>query len=254
MKFDFSTQPTIDTVPEAFRSLYEETDEGFTLAEAHVGVATAVQGFTTSLTKSRAEAKTAKQATVDLSPLSEYGGSAEEILATFTTQMDEYQSQIADSGKAKLNLDKVKDDLNKAHAVSLAASDKRSEALRGQLYNVIVKNEAVTAISAQKGDAKLLMPFVERQIAVKDAEDGQYRAYVVDDAGDQRYSVTTGEALTIQGLVAEMKASADYGKLFTSEAPSGGGGNPSGFKGTRQKAAVMSSTEKISEGLKSRRQ
>lgn len=250
MDFEFQEVDSLDTVPEQFRGLYAEMDGKFKLNETYKGVAEAVNGLNRSLKASRAEAKALKGSKVDLSVLSEFGEDPATIAEAVKSKMSELESQLANGDKAKLNLDKVKQDLAQAHAKDLEKVNKRSEALQTQLYGLLVENAATSAIAEMKGIPELLMPFVKTQVNVVE-EDGEFRVFVVDAQGDRRYSGVTGQPMSIKELVSEMKANEKFGRLFESEQQNGGGGtNPGSTKRpAQQQRGELSSVDKIKAGL-----
>lgn len=249
MDFEFQEVESLDVVPEQFRGLYAEADGKFRLNETYKGVAEAVTGLNRSLKASRAEAKALKGSKVDLSALADFGDSPEAIAQAVQDRIKELEGQLANGDKAKLNLDKVKEDLAKAHSKDLEKVTKRSEALQTQLYGLLVENAATTAIAELKGIPELLMPFVKTQVNVVE-EEGEFRVFVVDAQGDRRYSGVTGQPMSIKELVSEMKANEKFGRLFESEAPQGGGTPPGGARRpSQQPAGERSSVDKIAAGL-----
>ena len=162
------------------------------------------------------------------------------------------QTQLADAAKQKgpgVDIDKIKADLAKQYAGETEKATKRSEALRAQLYKVLVQNAARQEIASQKGDAELLMPFVEKAVTVSE-DDGDFKVHVVDKAGDVRYSGVTGTQMTLKELVGEMKNDDRYGRLFESEAPDGGGTPPAGpRRPVGAESTPLTSVEKIKRGL-----
>lgn len=260
MEFDFSQNTEVDSldkVPQDFRGLYVSVEgkEGvFKLDSDNEGVKSAVaavQRLNTSLKAARADAKAKGDKAVDLSPLGEYGTTPQEIADAFTGKLTELQDQL--NKKGDINVEKIKEDIAKAHSKDLEGKDKRIDALTTQLYGLMVENEATAAIAEEKGVPDLLLPFVKQNIKVIE-EDGKFKVLVLDASGDRRYSGVTGEPMTIRELVAEMKANEKYGRLFESEAPSGPGIPQHQRKpGFQQKKENMSPTDKIAAGLSKRR-
>lgn len=248
MEFEFTPVESIDKVPEQFRGLYAQGEDGkFVVNETYKGVAEAVTGLNRSLKAARAEAKA--RTPVDLAPLADFGKTPEEIKAGITAKMQELQDQLAKGGDAKLNLDKVREDMTRAHQADLQKHTTRAQALQNQLYGLLVENSANSAVAEMKGVPELLLPFIKNQVKVIE-EDGQFNVYVVDSAGDRRYSGITGQPMSIKELVAEMKANEKFGRLFESEAPAGGGMPPrSGSTPPRTPGKVMTANEKIAAGL-----
>ena len=255
MEFSFAESATVDSiekVPEDFRPMYEDSGDGkFSLSkdEKVVSAVKAITRFQGALKASRAEAK--GKTTIDLSPLSEYGTSPEEILSAVNAKMELLETAAAGSKEAKLNVDKVKEDLGKAHAIQLGQKDLKVTAYKAQLDRLLISNVAQAAISELKGDAELLMPHLVGHIQSVE-EDGQFKVFVVDKEKNKRFSGVTAEPMTIKELVAEFKGSDKFAKLFESEAPSGGGirpGSTHGTKGLQKDPAKKSSIEKIAGGL-----
>jgi hypothetical protein len=256
MKFDFSKNQTvsnIDIVPQDFRGLYVEGDNGeFKLDSDNAGVKSAVAAvvrLNEALNASRQEARTLKSSQVDLSPLTDFGDTPEAIAATVKDKLKAFEDELAKGKDAKLNLDKIKEDLAKTYAKESEGKDARINALTGQLYDLMVKNDATRAIAEEKGDVELLMPFVTQQVKPVE-EDGQFKVFVVDNEKERRYSGTTGQPMTIKELVQEMKGQERYGKLFESTTPSGPGMKPGARRGAGpQQREEMTANQKIAAGL-----
>lgn len=247
---------SLEKVPTDFHGLYKKADDGFVLDAESPSVKSAVAAITrlnTALKASRAEAKAKKS--VDLTPLAEFGDSPEAISINFKQKLEEAQIAAKATGNQDLarQIEKIKADLGKTHGLELQTREKRIEALTGQLYQRMVRNEALTALAgAGVIDPDLALPFIEKQVKVEE-KDGQFSVTVRDEAGDVRYSGATGQQLTIRELVEGMKADKKYGPLFKSEAASGPGtppGSPSRSTSTKKVPTEMSSVEKISAGLR----
>jgi len=266
MEFNFndnSVVESIDKVPQDFRGLYVEGDDGkFKLDTTDPKVKSAVSaitGLNKALVASRAEARDAKGKVIDLSALSEFGDTPDAILEGVNTKIDEIKK--ASKGKGAEDLErqvtKIKEELAKSHAVELEKAVKRGDALQGQLYTLLVQNEATMALAEAKAiDPDLARPFIEKQVKVTE-ENGKFEVHVIDEAGDPRYSGTTGTYMSIKELVAEMKAKEKFAPLFKSETQSGGGGDPhkasGGVRRGGEQQGDKSSIDKISSGLEKRR-
>ena len=264
MKFDFAKNQHVDSlqgVPEDFRGLYAESaDGGFDLRSEDDGVKSAISAITRmtgALHAARNEAKTAKSnATVDLSPLSDYGQDPQEMATNIASKIDELQTQLAAS-KGKKSADEVqqtiermKNDLMGTHQTEIQKRDEQLESLRKHLFKTLVSDAATREIASAGGDPEMLMPFVAPSLAPFE-NDGEYSVRVVDDHGEIRYNGATGETMTIADRVAELKGNAKFGKLFESDAPSGGGMLPNAARRSPQTPAPadMSPTQKIAAGL-----
>ena len=266
--FDFADNQTVkelEKVPEEFRPMYkavEGEDGGFALNTDDPIVKGAVAAFvgqTTALKASRAEAKALKGKSVDITPLKSLGvegDSIEEIAAGLKAQHDDLQSQIKGGVEAKVNIEKMKADIAKGHATEVEALNNRSKVLEEQLYNVLVKGEALGALSDSGViDAELLMPFVLKNLRTIE-EDGQFKVVVIDDAGDRKYSGATQAEMTIRELVGTMKTAEKYAPLFKSEKKVGTG-TPPGAPARLPTAPYVDpsskpSLNKIVDGLRAR--
>lgn len=256
MDFDFNENQQVDNlekVPQDFRGLYVEGEDGkYKLDSENESVKSAVSAVTRlnqALRAARADAKAKGEKSVDLSPLEDFGKTPDEIRQAFDSRIEELRTELTKDGDAKVNLDKIKQEMATAHAKDLEKREAREKALQDQLYGMLVKSEAVNAIAEAKGDTELLMPFIVNQVKVVE-EDGQFQAYVVDPQGDRRYSGVTGQPMTIKELVAEMKGNEKYGRLFESEQPPGGGTPPGGpSQRPAPRTQQLSANEKISAGL-----
>jgi hypothetical protein len=259
MKFQFSENlkvDSLDKVPEDFRGLYVETDDGYKLNSDDPGVGSAVKaivGLNKALVASRAEAQDAKSKAVDLGPLKDYGETPEDIAEAFNNKLEEASKTAKgkndETVEAKIKA--TREAMADAHGKEKDQMNKRIEALTGQLYSRMVSAEATAAL-AEAGaiNPKLVLPFIEQQVDVAE-EDGEFQVRVIDPVKKQeRFSGTTGSHMTIKELVQEMKADEQYEPLFKSEAPAGGGGpttrRTAGRPDTREK---MTSLQKISAGL-----
>ncbi|MCP4900887.1 MAG: hypothetical protein GY906_28300 [bacterium] len=229
MEHDFSKPPgSMDEVPQDFRGLYEETEDGKVALRQDDSIKSAVSaitGLNKSLKASRAESKALKANRVNLDALADYGDSPDTILEGIQNAVSE-----AGKGKGKANaedmqrkLDKIKAELAATHSKELESATKRADALQGQLYNHLVTSTARTAL-AEAGaiDSDLALPFLQKQVKVVE-EDGKFSVHVVDGTGDPRYSGVTGQPMSVNELVAEMKGEEKYGPLFKSDKGSGGG-------------------------------
>jgi len=75
---------------------------------------------------------------------------------------------------------------------------------------------------------------------MKENTDGRFRVEVVDGDGNVRIGDAHGNPLTIEGLVAEMKASETYAAAFASSGASGTGSSKTNSTSARTNGKVMS--------------
>lgn len=262
MDFNFNENLEVESlnkIPTQFQPLYKEVDGKHVLDTEDPKVKGAVEGITAlnkALISARKNEKVSREkiSTEILSKFSDYGEDPDSILEAFNSKVSELQGELAKGDKAKINLDKIKQDLAEAHSKDLKAKDAKVEALSGQLNKLLVENAATTAVAEEKGVPELLMPFIRDKVKVIE-EDGELKVFVVDGDGERRYSGVTGSPMTIKELVREMKQNEKYGRLFESETPSGGGARPGSTQQRIQQKSgeERNSVDKISAGLAKKR-
>lgn len=246
MQFDFEKNMAVENlsiVPDQFKPMYVEKEGKFVIDSSDPKVKSAIEailGFNKALKASRAEVDTFKKKAVDLSILGEFGNTPEEIKTSFEKKLLEL------SKDPKIDIEKIKADLTKGFIVEKDTLAKKAEALQNQLYNVLVENTAISAITELKGIPELIMPFVKSQVKAL-TEDGKFKVVVVDSDNNTRYSSVTGEPMTVKEFINEMKTTEKYGRLFESESRSGTGLKPP--SNTKQVSVPVNSVDKISQGL-----
>jgi len=259
--FDFGqngTVESIENVPEQFRGLYQEAEDGagFSLKDEPgiKGAVEAILSLNGTLKKARLEANGLRGRAVDLGALGEFGEDVEEITAGVRNKIEALEAQLKGGKQAKIDVDKAKADFAAAHVKDREALDKRITALVGQLYTEKVTNAALKAIGDDAIDPELVMPFLTKRVRPVE-ENGEFQVFVVDEGGDRRYSTTTGSAMTVAELVKEMQGQEKYGPLFKSKAPKGAntptqgpGRIPVRVQGEEKKTPL----QKIRDGLAAR--
>jgi len=260
MPFDFEsnqTVPTLDDVPENLRPFYEPNegeDGGFNIRTDDVTKAAVpvLAGSFKSLSAARAEAKGLKGKSADLSTLSAYGTTVEEIVTGVNAKITELETAAAKGDpKAKLDIEKLKADMKTAHATDREGDLKKITGLTAQLHKHLVSSQFGKA-AAKGDDPDLIEKVLGDQVRVLE-EDGSSRAVIVDSAGDIRHN-GVGAEMTIAELMQEARKSASYGRVFTSEVPDGGGTPPArkvvtGLNRSTQNAGEKPAISKISDGL-----
>lgn len=251
MDIDLSTPiEDINKVPEPFRfMLAQGEDKKYVVIPEHKPIADAITGLNRSLKAARQEAKS--KTPVDLSALADYGTTPEEIAAGITAKINEAR-EAGKGGDAKA-LEKLRTDMAAASATEIKKHQTRSEALQGQLYTLLVENNAMAAVTELKGVPELLMPFIKQNVKPVEV-DGQFQVQVIGADGEQRFSPVTGQPMTIKELVMEMKANEKYSRLFESEQQARGPGmNPNGGRqAPAQKGAPTTANGRIAAGLAKR--
>lgn len=244
-----------NTIPEDYKELYKTQEDGTAALLKDdpkiTGAIKAIGGLRGSLAASRKEAADYKGQRADLSPLAEYGETIEGIASNMAAKLEEMQVEVAKGSKAKVDVEQIKADLEKAFATKAESAEKRNKGLQAQLYDEIVTKEAVQAIAAAKGDAALLMPLVKGQVVVLE-EDGKTNAFVVDDDGNRRYG-ESGNPMSVGELVSVLKGK--HPRAFESERKTGTG-KPSDasnrLAGKPGDGQEKLSTQKIADGITAR--
>lgn len=248
----------INAVPEQFRAAYKENNGKFALQEPFVQFATAIDGLNKSLEASRTENKGLKGKAVDLSPLQEYGATPEEIAIAVKAKLDEAIASGRADGKGAL--ERYKADLEKANAAKLTAEQQRAERYRTALHRATVMSTVTTALAAEGGEPALLLPVVQTMVRVVEEtrtvngkEELGFRLAVVDERGEERMSIATGQPLTVGELVKELKTQPAYARAFDASTPTGGGSRPSSRVQTGGSDKPKSATAKIAAGIAARK-
>lgn len=257
MEFDFSKNQVVeslDKVPAQFQGAYIENADkeagGYIVNPTVAPLAEAISGLNTALTKARKEAKgkTAPSISELLEPL------GFDSIETAQEQIAAMKEQLEKAGDGKINLDKMRVDMERGFNAKLELKDAELLGMSQSLQRYLVEKDAVNAITAAKGVSDLLLPHVRNQAKVV-KEGADFVVRIVDKDGEARGD-GKGGFMSVADLVAELKSSDTFGRAFESEAPRGGGtppGNqrPPAIPGVRQ--ADKSSTQKIADGLRAQR-
>jgi hypothetical protein len=209
------TADEFEGLDEGIKGLYEERDGEYALPVEGIED---TGGLKSALEKER---KAAREASKRLKDYEGLGLSAEEI-----AQLKEAQRQ-AEEDKAKKSgeWEKLKGQMQEKHQQEIKAREEKVDSMRKALESYLVDAQATSAISAAKGNAKLLLPHVKSAVQVIE-EDGEYKVQVMGKDGPRVNG--KGEFLTIAELVEEMKSSEDFGMAFAASGATGGGAPASG--------------------------
>jgi len=273
MKFDFTKNRTVEeltVVPENCRAFYEKIepdgDDGAVTynlrGDAQTIAAVAViTGQNKALVAVRQEVKDAKDSkAVDLTGLSDYGQTIDEIVAGVNTKVEELTANASgNESDIAIRVAAVKKDHSEAMAALTATKDGEIATRQGQLENYMIETSIMHAGAGWQGlNPKLVSPFARQQMKVL-LVDEKPSVVVVDAAGEARYSTSperAGELMNTDELFEEMSKDKALRQIFPSDqAAQGGGAAPSGPASVRRgdKTKNMNAAQKISEGLKSQR-
>jgi len=137
---------------------------------------------------------------------------------------------------SKGEYDKVLTQQKARYDAELASARAAQDRLRATLEKVTFDEAAMRTIAAQRGIPELVLPALRSMTKVVEAEDGTISIKVVTDGGAVRPSATrAGSDMTLEELVAEMRAHPSYSRAFEPTGArgigTGGGASSSGGGG-----------------------
>ena len=253
---DNQTVESLETVPEDFRSFYEEGSDGsFKLADSPAikSAVKVIDGLGRTVKATRKEADDLRGKAIDLGPLSEFGDGPEAIRAAIDNRIAELQGKLKSKGDNATEIEKVRADLKAANATALAAKDKEIGTLADQLAGLMIDGQLDDALGDRAVNKKVAKRVIGDFVRASRNENGEFSVVVVDDDGDARTNPTTGEPMGIADLVEFVSKSEDYASLFKSDTKNGGG-TPPGAPSRRSRPNLgdgkeMTPLQKISAGL-----
>lgn len=277
MEFDFTENAQvsdINVVPEKYRGLYQEADDGsgnkvYALSEAAKPLAEAYDGVNKTLKDVQNKKKQANDESAQrrqtLKGVEETLRGAgfeldenKDITEQLKGALDDLTSKAKNGEQIKVDMDKVKADADKRVNEVTQNKDSEIKAMQSALHKHLVSDHAVRAISEEKGTPELLQPIVERHAKVVNAgadQSGtpQYQVVITDNDGDAR-SDGKGGYMTVRDFVSELKKDQKFARAFESETPSGTGASPGSMNrapGQNGPGASESKTsrDKIAAGL-----
>lgn len=245
--FDFPTRvDSLDAVPEPYRALYAEGEDGHGLDEA-LARKLDVSGLTSALDKERKSGREAERALKEWQAL---GRSPSEI----ADLVGLHEKTLTHEAERKGEWEKLKGQLAARHRAELASRDERIGRLRAAVEKQLVDAAAGAEIAGQSGVPALLLPHIRERLRVSEDADGGFALSVVDADGAPRLDAQ-GRPFTLADLVAEMRQSEIFGRAFTGSGVTGGGmppnaaggGMPGGFALTRDQAKDPAAYRRVRE-------
>ena len=213
---------TTDGLPEAIQALYQpiEGGEGFRLNVEPAGgyELQDVSGLKSALSKERGEADRLRKEVLrfkDLDP-----DRAREALGKLE-ELEKIDPEAAADKIAQQKIEAATKQLLGKHEKEIGTREERIKQLQGNVEKLLVDQVATAALSEARGSVKLLLPHVQRSTRVVE-RDGRFAVEVVDDDGNVKIN-GKGDPITISELVAEMKASDEFGRAFDASGKSGAG-------------------------------
>ena len=216
MDFDFPAKvEKLDAVPERFRGIYEAAQDGSaTLLKPLADRVVIGEDLTRAIDAERRSAKELKR---ELSTWKALAEKPDDI----KSRIAELEAAIAEKANAKTQFEKLKTDMEAAHAKALAEKDQEISRRDKAVERYLVDAAATAAIAEAKGSPKLLMPLVREHAKVtREGED--YVVRILNKDGDPRGD-GKGGYLDLKGLIAELRSSPDYAGAFQGSGTSGSG-------------------------------
>ncbi|MZR30905.1 hypothetical protein [Sneathiella litorea] len=201
--FDFPNDVTdLNEVPEAYRSLYQPGEEGFTL-DPHLAEKLDVSGLLSALEKERGNAQNFEKElkawqTLGRDPETAWANKQKALTAEFTEQFD----------------------------AILAEKDEEIARLKERNADFLITTHATEALLKAGGSVELLMPHIRAAVTLVE-EEGAPSLRIIDTDGSLREKAE-GVPLTVEDLVAEMRSSPVFARAFNPTGSKGSGMDPSG--------------------------
>lgn len=266
MPFDFSTNKTVEelsSVPEDFKSFFQETTDGsgFSLSEDQrvKDAVKVISGLWSTVSNQRKELDTNVETGLKeaLSPLSDFGDSAESILEAIAARVEEAKKSGKTDKDVDAATDKLRKDLTDVHEAEKRNWTDEKGSLVGQIRGLLVDNVINEALGDRAVSSMVARRVIADFVDIDSDENGKFRTIVKDPDNPKqaRKNVTDGQLFKVEDLIKELSGKDDYKPLFKSEAPKGSGSQP-GAPSRRVDIPVpgekKSSYNKIRDGLKKR--
>lgn len=230
------TAEELSKLPDALKSEYEPIQDGDRKGSYMLKVGEVdgfrlenVTGLKTTVATLRAERKKIEDQFEAYKPF----GSVDEL----RQQLEELKAMKAagnSSDALKVQIEAVKSQLTEKASKERAELQKALGDKDLAITNILVQRDAIEAITAEKGNVKLLMPHVINSMRVI-WDNGKPRAVIVGPDGNPRITdrPNSTEEMTVREYVALMKKSPDFKSAFSGEGMGGSGGQPPRSSGTQ---------------------
>lgn len=214
---------SLDVVPEPLREAFEEREGRFHLArEIEIETMADVAPLRSALAREKREAQ--RLATVEAA-LKEAGLTVEEVKELKA----ERDALKASQGANKDDVERLRRELLDAHKNELAKKDQLIQKRDAFIRRKVAESEADRAIAAAKPlSVKALRPHVLQALEVVEETEGEFEVRVIDERGKPKYSKRTGEPMTVEEFVGELREMDDFKPLFAGSGGSGSGSESGG--------------------------
>lgn len=245
--FDFPvTVTSLDDVPKEYQSIYVEAEDGYKLIDSLAKKVADLGNLSNTL---NAERKARKKLEQELSGFQSIAKTPDDLRTIMQgwSDLGESPDKVKELLAEKDKLLNERGDVTKQIESVRKAAEQEFGKLKSQLQSELEKAQAekqkayaardrelITSaltqeIVKEKGNARLLLPILQRHVKVIETDDG-YRAAVVDADGDERLNAK-GEPMTLADLVREAKSDSELLDAFAADGRSGGGAGGAGGNG-----------------------
>lgn len=224
---------SIDGLSDEIKAQYKQVAEGDSAGKYVLDVETAgglvlenVEGLKSALGATKAELDTAKSAIDGYKGLPNAKAVRDQLAEL--ARLKQLDPEKEADKLATLRMESQIAEFNKKHETALAAHEDRAKQLTSQVERLLIDSESMAAITAEKGDPELLLPFIRPRLRMVE-QDGTFSVQVLDAHGNQEYAVRDNKPVeaTIKDLVARFKANEKFGQFFAASGTSGGGSQQS---------------------------
>ena len=223
---------SLESIPEELRDNYVESDDGKYRLAALSGFVPEekIAGLKSAVEKERELGQIARQERAQLREKMEKFGDIDP---------DKYHELLEAQEKAEQERlekrgewEKLRDQMKTAHETEIETLRTSNEKLISKFERMFIERDARTALDEFKGNPRLLLPHIEKNVKmIRDEDTGEFSLRVLDDAGNPRIDAT-GSFLSVSDLVSEMRQTEDFGSAFKGSSMTGGGTPPAGETGS----------------------
>jgi len=245
MDYEFNLDGAIenlDSVPDDRKHFYAKGNDGYRVDAKFVGAAKRINGLGTNLKadrskltearneaiKSRTNSKGFDSLVASIADLPEDQRNPDGLKAYLETLVAKAAKGGEKGAEAARQLETVKQEMARAHAIAMGEKDKSMDEMRTSLNRYMIGEQANSALNEHKGNPLFLRPHIDRLTRVQRQEDGSYEVEVLDDKGQIRYNGQGGK-MTVPELVETLKKDDRFSAAFEGRVQSGTG-TPAGKK------------------------
>lgn len=256
----------LDGVPSDLKPFFEQSDDGYRVAESYVPVAKRLNGLAGNLkdamskrTQAGKDAGAARELANGYAALFASDGLDEVNPETVAAHLTDLRARAAKGGKdgkaAAEEIERIKAEMKSAHAKELTGKDEVISKQASQINQLVRGQQISDAMVKHKVvGGEVLKVFLEQRIQVRESDDGALRAVVVDDKGEIRYN-GEGNPMTVDQYVDNLKSQDEYASFFESKKVPGHETQHQQQRQQQQKQQneVVNPMNRISQGLSNRK-